>query len=101
MSKEDHLLPSSLKLRYRKSSYSLLVFVGLIAILCYTFSTFWPQCHELLSITKHNHVDTCPQVDVLVPRKNGALWTGLGQVYGTEAFMIKASDWLAGAVRVP
>jgi Gly-Xaa carboxypeptidase len=100
MSKEDLLLPSSLKPRYRKSSYRLLAFVGLAASLCYTFSIFWPF-HELLSFTKQNHADTCPQTNVLVPDKNRELWTGLGQVYGTDAFAIKASDWLGGAVRVP
>ena len=101
MPKEAHSLPSSLKSRYTKSSYRLLPFIGIVACLCYTFAVFWPQCNELLSFTKHNHVDICPQVGVLVPHKSEALWTGLNRVYGTDAFLIKASGWLAGAVRVP
>ena len=103
MSKENHLLPSGFKSRYTKSSYRFLSLIGFAACLCYTFSIFWPQCNELLSqaFLKHDHADTCPQTDVLFPHKKEALWTGLNQVYGTDEFIIKAADWLAGAVRVP
>ena len=102
MSKQDMLpSPSPTRPRYRNLSFRLLVFVALIASLCYTFSIFLPHCHELLSPKKQDYADTCPQADVLVPDKNGELWTGLGQVYGTDAFRSKAAEWLGGAVKIP
>jgi hypothetical protein len=45
--------------------------------------------------------DSCPQVDVLVPQANGALWNFLGAIYASNDFKTRAVDWLGGAVRVP
>lgn len=98
MPKEDLLMSSSSP---RLISYRLLAIVGLIASLCYTFSVFWPSCHVMFSFANQNHADTCPQADVLIPDNKRELWTALGQVYGTEAFTVKAAHWLGGAVRIP
>ena len=49
----------------------------------------------------HGDGDSCPQVDVLVPQANGALWNSLGAVYASDDFKTRAVDWLGGAVRVP
>lgn len=45
--------------------------------------------------------DLCPQVDELVPEKNGAIWGNLQDTYSTEEFKARAVDWLGGAVRIP
>lgn len=51
--------------------------------------------------TLEDGVDLCPQVDELVPEKNGVIWESLQHTYGTEAFKARAIDWLGGAVRIP
>ncbi|KAG1788220.1 uncharacterized protein HD556DRAFT_907300 [Suillus plorans] len=51
--------------------------------------------------TLENGVDLCPQVDELVPEKNGVIWESLQHVYSTEEFKTRAIDWLGGAVRIP
>lgn len=51
--------------------------------------------------TLENGVDLCPQVDELVPEKNGVIWESLQLVYSTEEFKARAIDWLGGAVRIP
>ncbi|KAG1908133.1 uncharacterized protein F5891DRAFT_1179654 [Suillus fuscotomentosus] len=51
--------------------------------------------------TLENGVDLCPQVDELVPEKNGVIWESLQHVYSTEEFETRAIDWLGGAVRIP
>ncbi|OJA10670.1 hypothetical protein AZE42_01027 [Rhizopogon vesiculosus] len=45
--------------------------------------------------------DLCPQVDELVPEKNGVIWESLQDTYSTEEFKARAVDWLGGAVRIP
>ncbi|KAG1788203.1 uncharacterized protein HD556DRAFT_1434081 [Suillus plorans] len=51
--------------------------------------------------TLENGVDLCPQVDELVPEKNGVVWESIQHVYSTEEFKTRAIDWLGGAVRIP
>jgi Gly-Xaa carboxypeptidase len=51
--------------------------------------------------TFEDGVDLCPQVDELVPEKNGVVWESLQQAYSTEEFKARAIDWLGGAVRIP
>ncbi|KAG2157823.1 uncharacterized protein EDB93DRAFT_1238610 [Suillus bovinus] len=46
-------------------------------------------------------LNLCPQVDELVPEKNGVIWESLQRVYNTEEFKARAVDWLGGAVRIP
>ncbi|KAG6373800.1 hypothetical protein JVT61DRAFT_5945 [Boletus reticuloceps] len=46
-------------------------------------------------------VNLCPQAPELIPVKNNALWETLTEIYGTEAFRLKAVDWLSGAVQIP
>ncbi|KAI0924588.1 hypothetical protein AcW2_005436 [Taiwanofungus camphoratus] len=43
----------------------------------------------------------CPQASPLVPQKNEELWSSLGETFGTEAFLDRAVNWIAGAVRIP
>ena len=43
----------------------------------------------------------CPQADVLIPEKNGQVWTELNVKIGSAAFKQTAIDWLAGAVQIP
>ncbi|OAX43947.1 carboxypeptidase S [Rhizopogon vinicolor AM-OR11-026] len=45
--------------------------------------------------------DLCPQVDELIPEKNGVIWESLQDTYSTEEFEARAVDWLGGAVRIP
>lgn len=51
--------------------------------------------------TLKDGVDLCPQVDEIVPEKNGMIWESLQQAYSTEEFKARAIDWLGGAVRIP
>lgn len=51
--------------------------------------------------TLEDGVDLCPQVDELVPEKNGVIWESLQQAYSTGEFKARAIDWLGGAVRIP
>ncbi|KAH7890769.1 hypothetical protein F5I97DRAFT_1974939 [Phlebopus sp. FC_14] len=57
-------------------------------------------CQKNLSHDLAN-ADVCPQVSELVPQKNTAIWTSLSGIYGTEAFKVRAVDWLSGAVQIP
>lgn len=43
----------------------------------------------------------CPQVDALLPEQNSELWKSIGETIGTDAFKVRAVDWLAGAVKIP
>jgi len=47
------------------------------------------------------NLNLCPQVDELVPEKNGMIWGSLHHTYNTEEFKARAVDWLGGAVRIP
>ncbi|KAF9218981.1 carboxypeptidase S [Gyrodon lividus] len=54
-----------------------------------------PQSDDLTNGT------VCAQVSELIPEKNSALWETLSTTYSTEAFKMKAVDWLSGAVQLP
>ena len=43
----------------------------------------------------------CPQVEPLVSEKHRTLASELGGLYDTDAFKLRAVDWIAGAVRIP
>ncbi|KAL1744843.1 hypothetical protein HDZ31DRAFT_63733 [Schizophyllum fasciatum] len=43
----------------------------------------------------------CPQVDILAPHRNAAVYSKLGQVLSANETRARAIDWLGGAVRVP
>ncbi|KAJ7082845.1 hypothetical protein B0H15DRAFT_851685 [Mycena belliarum] len=43
----------------------------------------------------------CPQVDNLFPERNAETWAGARERTASEAFKMRAIDWLAGAVRIP
>ncbi|CDO73281.1 hypothetical protein BN946_scf185008.g43 [Trametes cinnabarina] len=45
--------------------------------------------------------DLCPQASAVVPEKNGELWKSLGKTFDSDAFKMRAVQWLGGAVRVP
>ncbi|KIJ65646.1 hypothetical protein HYDPIDRAFT_110778 [Hydnomerulius pinastri MD-312] len=47
------------------------------------------------------NAEVCPQVSELVPEKNNAIWKTLSNTYGTEAFKMRAVNWLSGAVQIP
>ncbi|KAI0072680.1 carboxypeptidase S [Panus rudis PR-1116 ss-1] len=45
--------------------------------------------------------DLCPQPPALEPSKHAELWSSLNETYGTEEYVKRAVDWLAGAIRIP
>lgn len=64
-----------------------------------THQRFW-HCTQSVLLGAPNE-DLCPQVPELIPSKNNALWETLNEIYGTEAFRLKAVAWLSGAVQIP
>ena len=42
----------------------------------------------------------CPQVDVLVPESNRALWTSIGKSILSDQFKSQAVSWLSGAIKI-
>lgn len=59
----------------------------------------WNRVQRAAPDTSSDNI--CPQVPELTPVKNNALWQTLAETYGTEAFRLKAVDWLSGAVQIP
>ncbi|KAG1881229.1 hypothetical protein F4604DRAFT_1678822 [Suillus subluteus] len=77
---------------------------GLVVLAVLFASTFlWMAPCSIGPYQSHQEVnaDICPQVSELIPKSNGALWKTLGDTYETDAFKMRAIDWLAGAVRIP
>ncbi|KAG2364099.1 hypothetical protein BDR07DRAFT_1482813 [Suillus spraguei] len=75
-----------------------------LVVLAVCASTFlWMRPCGIRPYHSHQEVnaDICPQVSELIPKSNGALWKALGDTYETDAFKMRAVDWLAGAVRIP
>ena len=101
--KGDSVLPSSNpsptpapKLQQRKNVWIQ------VAIICFivfrsTYLYFW-HATDKASWTPSNN---CPQADVLIPEKNGEIWSELNDKIGSAAFKQTAIDWLTGAVRIP
>ncbi|KAI0954058.1 hypothetical protein AcW1_006673 [Taiwanofungus camphoratus] len=64
--------------------------------------TVFALVHDFLGpISQNNEVPLCPQVPALIPEKHGELWQDLGGTFGGQAFLDRAVNWLAGAVRIP
>lgn len=55
--------------------------------------------HDLHPIDQSSN--NCPQAAVLIPAKNGKIWTKLNDKIDSAAFKQTAIDRLAGAVRIP
>lgn len=74
------------------------VWILLICFLVFraTYSHFW-HAFDTAPPPSNN----CPQADVLIPEKNGEIWTELNDKIRSAAFKQTAIDWLAGAVRIP
>lgn len=62
-----------------------------------TYLHFW-HATDKAPRTPSNY---CPQANVLIPKKNGEIWTELNDRIDSAAFKQTAIDWLAGAVRIP
>ena len=101
--KEKGILPSSNpsptpapKSQQRKNKN---VWIILICFLVFraTYSHFWHATDKAPWSPSNN----CPQADVLIPEKNGEIWTEVNDKIGSAAFKQTAIDWLAGAVRIP
>ncbi|KAG2157824.1 uncharacterized protein EDB93DRAFT_1124887 [Suillus bovinus] len=78
--------------------------MGLVVLAAVFASTFiWMLPYGIVPYYPYQEVnaDICPQVSELIPKSNGALWKTLGDTYETDAFKMRAVDWLAGAVRIP
>ncbi|KAG2113088.1 uncharacterized protein F5147DRAFT_682674 [Suillus discolor] len=73
--------------------------ITLVTALAISASTYFVK--RPLNGSLENGVDLCPQVDELVPEKNGVIWESLQHVYSTDEFKTRAIDWLGGAVRIP
>jgi Gly-Xaa carboxypeptidase len=102
--KENSILPSSTpsstpppKSHQRKNK-NVWVEVVIICFLVFRATYhFWNATDK----TPRTPSDNCPQADVLIPEKNGEIWTELNNKIGSAAFKQTAIDWLAGAVRIP
>ncbi|KAF9240733.1 hypothetical protein BU15DRAFT_73956 [Melanogaster broomeanus] len=94
--------PGQIRAPSRMSSISTKTAVIALAALAITLLARGTRifCNHGVSDDLTN-ADVCPQVSELLPQKNSALWEMLSTTYGTEAFKMKAVDWLSGAVQVP
>jgi Gly-Xaa carboxypeptidase len=77
--------------------------ITLVTALVISASTYFVKkpLNGFLVGTLEDGVDLCPQVDEIVPEKNGVIWESLQQAYSTQEFKARAIDWLGGAVRIP
>jgi Gly-Xaa carboxypeptidase len=77
--------------------------IALVALAVYVSTNFVKRPFSSIPTgnLKEDVTDLCPQVDELVPEKNGAIWENLQDTYSTEEFKARAIDWLGGAVRIP
>lgn len=77
--------------------------IALVALAVYVSTYFVKRPFSSIPTGNLNEdvTDLCPQVDELVPEKNGAIWGNLQDTYSTEEFKARAVDWLGGAVRIP
>ncbi|KAG1822231.1 hypothetical protein EV424DRAFT_1321997 [Suillus variegatus] len=91
---------STTKLSKAKAIVFKITLVTALAISASTYFVKRPLNGSTVG-TLENGVDLCPQVDELVPEKNGVIWESLQNVYSTEEFKTRAIDWLGGAVRIP
>ncbi|KAG1880394.1 hypothetical protein C8R48DRAFT_683828 [Suillus tomentosus] len=91
---------STTKLSKAKAIVFKITLVTALAISASTYFVKRPLNGSTVG-TLENGVDLCPQVDELVPEKNGVIWESLQHVYSTEEFKTRAIDWLGGAVRIP
>ncbi|KAF8449022.1 hypothetical protein L210DRAFT_847620 [Boletus edulis BED1] len=82
----------------RAAKTTLLAFAALV-ITFFARGQLW-HCIQSSSINTAK-VDLCPQAPELTPVKNNVLWEKLTENYGTEAFRLKAVDWLSGAIQIP
>ena len=105
--KEKGILPSSNpsptptpKTHQRKNKN---VWIAVVIFCCFvfratvTYLNFWRATDKAPQTPSNN----CPQADVLIPEKNGEIWTELNEKMGSAAFKQTAIDWLAGVVRIP
>jgi Gly-Xaa carboxypeptidase len=76
---------------------------GLVVLAVFASTFLWRAPYGIgpYHFHKEFNADICPQVSELIPKSNGALWRTLGDTYETDAFKMRAVDWLAGAVRIP
>jgi Gly-Xaa carboxypeptidase len=92
---------STTKLSKAKATIAFkITLVTALVISASTYFIKWPLNGFPVG-TLEDGVDLCPQVDEIVPEKNGVIWESLQQVYSTEEFKARAIDWLGGAVRIP
>jgi Gly-Xaa carboxypeptidase len=98
--KEGAILPSSspspIPLPKRKNGIWVVI-ICFIIIFRSTYLHFWHPTDKS-SWTPSNN---CPQADILIPEKNGQVWSELNVKIGSAAFKQTAIDWLAGAVQIP
>ena len=101
--KEKGILPSSnpsstppSKSHQRKNKN---FWIGVVIICFLVFRAY--HVWNATGKTPRTPSDNCPQADVLIPEKNGEIWTELNDKIGSAAFKQTAIDWLAGAVRIP
>ena len=83
----------------RRKNKNVWIGVVIICVLVFraTYLRFWHATDKAPRIPSNN----CPQADVLIPEKNGEIWTELKEKIGSAAFRQTAIDWLAGAIRIP
>jgi Gly-Xaa carboxypeptidase len=108
--KSDQLLPGTWpppppRRTVTSSSASKIVALrtGLVVLAVFASTFLWRSPFGIGSYNFHEqtNADICPQVSELIPSSNFDLWETLGDTYGTDAFKMRAVDWLAGAVRIP
>jgi hypothetical protein len=65
-----------------------------------TLDKLWVDGGYFLADIWFDNDAACPQVDVLVPESNRALWTGIGENILSDPFKSQAVSWLSGAIRI-
>ncbi|KIK37885.1 hypothetical protein CY34DRAFT_15390 [Suillus luteus UH-Slu-Lm8-n1] len=105
--KTNEFLPGVLPPRTRRTLSSggriVALRTGLVVLAVFASTFLWRAPYGIGPYHSHQefNADICPQVSELIPKSNGALWRALGETYETDAFKMRAVDWLAGAVRIP
>jgi Gly-Xaa carboxypeptidase len=97
--KEEDILPSSISSPTPLPKHKNKIWVVIICFIVFrsTYLHFWHPTDKSPWTPSNN----CPQADILIPEKNGKIWTEQNVKIGSAAFEKIAIDWLAGAIRIP
>ncbi len=102
---KEGLLPSAISYPSKHEAFSSLrraVLISFSFACALAALSFWRGNLEIPGVwdSPTTLVETCPQPSALEPTKNGELWRGVLDTYGSSQFLTRAVNWLGGAIQI-